>query len=89
MTTVRHFSRKTKDFSFQVNWLNIWGGKGGGGEASKVWGGVKELLNFPPPPEKFLAPLVVFPLLLVTIIGVFSSTLCDPHEATSGKLKIQ
>ena len=56
---------------------------------SKVWGGVREPLNFPPPPEKFPAPLVVIPLLLVTIIGVFLSTLCDPHEATKGKLKIQ
>ena len=55
----------------------------------KVWGGVREPLNFPPPPEKFPAPLVVFPLLLITIIGVFLSTLCDPHEATKGKLKIQ
>ena len=56
---------------------------------SKVWGGVREPLNFPPPPEKFPAPLVVFPLLLITIIGVFLSTLCDLHEATSGELKIQ
>ena len=64
-------------------------GGGGGGKVSKVWGGVREPLKFPPPPEKFPAPLVVFPLLLVTIIGVFLSTLCDPHEATSGELKIQ
>ena len=64
-------------------------GGGGGGKVSKVWGGVREPLKFPPPPEKFPAPLVVFPLLLVTIIGVFSSTLCDPHEATNGKLKIR
>ena len=52
---------------------------------SKVWGGVREPLNFPPPPEKFPAPLVVF----FVFIGVFLSTLCDPHEATSGELKIQ
>lgn len=64
-------------------------GGGGRGKVSKVWGGVREPLKFPPPPEKFPAPPVVFPLLLVTIIGVFSSTLCDPHEATNGKLKIR
>ena len=56
---------------------------------SKVWGGVREPLNFPPPPEKFPAPLVVFPLLLITIIGDEEKGKNDPHEATSGKLKIQ
>lgn len=38
MSTVWHFSRKTNDFSFQVNWLNIWGGGGRRQRYGEGWG---------------------------------------------------